>query len=70
MISDTGRDPDRVSSLPDVDESDEVVEAEVVGLWCEIGPWDVFGAEPVRASCRKFGVEWNAYGCTGADAPL
>jgi hypothetical protein len=25
-----------------------------------------FGAETVRDSCRKFGVAWNAYGCTGA----
>ena len=30
-----------------------------------------FPAEAVRVSCRRFGVAWKAYGCTGdADVPL
>jgi hypothetical protein len=53
-----------------VDVSEEEVEVDAVGLWLPTGPWEVVGADAVRISCRRFGVDWNAYGCTGADVPL
>lgn len=49
--------------------SEEDVDTEAVGLWLPTGPCEVVGADPVLTSCLKFGVDWKAYGCTGAEAP-
>lgn len=70
-MTDAGRDPITESSFTDgtEDVSDEE-DTDNVGLWLPIGPCGVVGAEMVRLSCRRCGVDWNAYGCTGVDAPL
>ena len=59
LIIDSGRESISESSLLDgCDEvPEELVEAEGVGL-CP--PWEVVGADTLRVSCRRVGVEWNA----------
>ena len=60
LITDAGREPSEESSLADGCEeevSDEVVEVDIVGLCCGMSPRDVAGAELVRLSCRKLGVD-------------
>ena len=52
------------------DVSEEFVDVDAVCLWLPIGPCEADEAETVLISCRRFGVDWNAYGCTGAEAPL
>ena len=48
------------SSFACEDVSDEDVDTDAVVLWLPTGPWDVVGAEIVRISGRRFGVDEKA----------
>lgn len=76
LISEPGREPMTESSFADGTdvESDDDVDVDGVCAGCLLPPTPPcavpLGAELVRVSCRRCGVDWNAYGCTGgADVP-
>jgi len=69
LINDEGRPPITESSFAAEEASEDEVDTDAVALWLPIGPCDVVGADVVLISCLRVGVDWKAYGWTGAVAP-
>ena len=74
LIEDSACVPITESSLAEEPSEDEAVEVDAdcacPGRWTLSRFWSGLGAEIVRDSCLRCGVDWKAYGCTGEGAFL